>query len=56
LNTKGYVDTLIWNPYGNEEMGYKKFVCVESVKYDPVALEGGKSWIGDMSLVVSDIA
>mmetsp|Transcript_9729 Transcript_9729/g.17554 ORF Transcript_9729/g.17554 Transcript_9729/m.17554 type:complete len:301 (+) Transcript_9729:312-1214(+) len=56
LNTKGYVDTLIWNPYGNEEMGYKKFVCVESVKYDPVALEGGKSWTGAMSLVVSNIA
>jgi len=55
LNTKGYADTLIWNPYGNDEMGYKKFVCVESVKYDPVTLEGGKSWTGDMSLVVSNI-
>lgn len=55
LNTKGYADTLIWNPFGNEEMGYDKFVCVESVKYDPVTLEVGASWTGDMSLVVSNV-
>ena len=32
LNTAGWEDTVIWNPYGNEGMGYNKFVCVESVK------------------------
>jgi len=50
LNTDGWEDTVIWNPYGNEGMGYNNFVCVESVKYDPVTLEGGSSWDGDMSL------
>jgi glucose-6-phosphate 1-epimerase len=32
LNTAGYEDTVLWNPYGNEGMGYNNFVCVESVK------------------------
>lgn len=54
-NTAGYEDTVIWNPYGNEGMGYNNFVCVESVKYDPVTLEGGASWTGDMSLQAGDI-
>ena len=31
-NTAGYEDTVLWNPYGNEGMGYNNFVCVESVK------------------------
>lgn len=50
LNTAGWEDTVLWNPYGNEGMGYNNFVCVESVKFDPVTLEGGSSWTGDMSL------
>lgn len=32
INTAGYEDTVLWNPYGNEGMGYNNFVCVESVK------------------------
>ena len=32
LNTEGYEDTVVWNPYGNEGMGFNNFVCVESVK------------------------
>lgn len=55
LNTSGWEDTVLWNPYGNEGMGYNNFVCVESVKFDPVSLEGGSSWIGDMALKVGDI-
>jgi len=35
LNTEGYEDTVVWNPYGNEAMGYDSFVCVESVKVIP---------------------
>jgi len=31
-NTAGYEDTVLWNPYGSEAMGYNNFVCVESVK------------------------
>jgi glucose-6-phosphate 1-epimerase len=55
LNTAGYEDTVVWNPYGNEGMGYNGFVCVESVKFDPVTLAGGESWVGDMSLKPEDL-
>lgn len=50
LNKSGWEDTVIWNPYGNEGMGYNNFVCVESVKFDPVTLEAGSSWEGVMAL------
>ena len=50
LNKEGWEDTVIWNPYGNEGMGYNNFVCVESVKFDPVTLEAGKTWTGVMAL------
>eukprot|EP00573_Skeletonema_grethae_P007203 CAMPEP_0201697426 /NCGR_PEP_ID=MMETSP0578-20130828/11309_1 /ASSEMBLY_ACC=CAM_ASM_000663 /TAXON_ID=267565 /ORGANISM="Skeletonema grethea, Strain CCMP 1804" /LENGTH=337 /DNA_ID=CAMNT_0048183601 /DNA_START=15 /DNA_END=1028 /DNA_ORIENTATION=- len=55
MNTAGYEDTVLWNPYGNEGMGYNNFVCVESVKFDPVTLEGGNSWTGDMALKAGDL-
>uniref|UniRef100_A0A7S0TAA9 glucose-6-phosphate 1-epimerase n=1 Tax=Chrysocystis fragilis TaxID=1411660 RepID=A0A7S0TAA9_9STRA len=51
VNSEGYADTVLWNPYGNDAMGYEKFVCVESVKYDPVPLAAGETWSGVMSLV-----
>ena len=50
VNTEGWEDTVVWNPYGDEGMGFNNFVCVESVKFDPVTLEGGASWSGVMSL------
>jgi len=50
LNTAGWEDTVLWNPYGSEAMGFNNFACVESVKFDPVTLEGGSSWTGDMAL------
>lgn len=55
LNTAGYEDTVLWNPYGNEGMGYNNFVCVESVKFDPVTLEGGATWTGEMALKAGKI-
>lgn len=54
-NTAGYADTVLWSPFGNEGMGYNNFVCVESVKFDPVTLVGGASWTGDMSLSAGDL-
>mmetsp|Transcript_27836 Transcript_27836/g.58274 ORF Transcript_27836/g.58274 Transcript_27836/m.58274 type:complete len:342 (-) Transcript_27836:802-1827(-) len=55
LNEAGWEDTVLWNPYGNEGMGYNNFVCVESVKFDPVSVDGGASWEGIMSLKPSDL-
>jgi glucose-6-phosphate 1-epimerase len=38
-NINGWEDTVLWNPYGNEGMGYKNFACVESAKVaNPVML------------------
>jgi len=50
LNKQGWEDTVLWNPYGNEGMGYNNFVCVESVKFDPVTLPAGGKWVGEMAL------
>ena len=50
LNTAGWEDTVVWNPYGDEGMGYNNFVCVESVKFDPVTLDAGASWEAVMAL------
>jgi glucose-6-phosphate 1-epimerase len=55
LNTEGWEDTVVWNPYGNEGMGFNQFVCVESVKFDPVSLGGGEKWSGVMALKPSKI-
>lgn len=50
INEAGWEDTVLWNPFGDEGMGYNNFVCVESVKFDPVALEGSSSWEGVLTL------
>lgn len=55
LNTAGWEDTVLWNPFGDEGMGYNNFVCVESVKFDSVSLAGGESWEGVMSLKPGDL-
>ena len=44
VNESGWEDTVVWNPYGDEGMGFNNFVCVESVKFDPVTLDSGASW------------
>lgn len=49
-NEAGWEDTVVWNPYGDEGMGYDGFVCVESVKFDPVSLDSGASWDGVLVL------
>jgi len=55
VNTAGWEDTVLWNPFGDEGMGFNNFVCVESVKFDSVTLAAGESWAGDMALKPSDL-
>jgi len=50
INSAGWEDTVLWNPFGSESMGYDNFVCVESVKFDPVTLGAGENWTGKMAL------
>ena len=51
-NNLGWADTVIWNPYGSEAMGYDNFICVESaLAAMPVALQPGEYWTGAMDVV-----
>uniref|UniRef100_A0A7S3VW40 glucose-6-phosphate 1-epimerase n=2 Tax=Choreotrichia TaxID=141411 RepID=A0A7S3VW40_9SPIT len=50
--TGGWEDTVLWNPYGNEGMGYDSFVCVECAKaLSPVNLAPAETWTASMSVV-----
>ena len=56
-NKSGYADTVVWNPYGAESMGYKNFVCVESANvFNKIELEAGKEWTAEVSLVPGSLA
>merc|ERR1712032_14826 len=51
-NKLGWSDTVVWNPYGDEGMGYDSFVCVESAQASsPVVLQPGEYWTGAMDVV-----
>jgi len=51
-NPLGWSDTVVWNPYGDENMGYDSFVCVESAQASsPVVLAPGEYWTGAMDVV-----
>jgi glucose-6-phosphate 1-epimerase len=51
-NKLGWSDTVLWNPYGNEGMGFDSFVCVESAQAaTPVVLQPGEYWTGAMDVV-----
>jgi len=51
-NQLGWSDTVLWNPYGNEGMGYESFVCVESAQAaSPVILQPSEYWTGAMEVV-----
>eukprot|EP00434_Breviolum_minutum_P003098 symbB.v1.2.002726.t1/scaffold146.1/size298692/7 len=47
----GWRDLVVWNPYGDDKMGYKSFVCVESVECDPISLAAGASWEATVNVV-----
>eukprot|EP00304_Pavlova_gyrans_P002456 CAMPEP_0206046620 /NCGR_PEP_ID=MMETSP1466-20131121/19110_1 /ASSEMBLY_ACC=CAM_ASM_001126 /TAXON_ID=44452 /ORGANISM="Pavlova gyrans, Strain CCMP608" /LENGTH=354 /DNA_ID=CAMNT_0053421601 /DNA_START=15 /DNA_END=1079 /DNA_ORIENTATION=- len=52
----GWRDTVLWNPYGNEGMGYDKFVCAEAACASfPVTVQPGNSWTGTMDLECSSL-
>jgi len=50
-NKVGWSDTVVWNPYGDEGMGFDSFVCVESAQASsPVVLAPGEYWSGAMDV------
>lgn len=51
---RGWRDTVVWNPYGSEAMGYDSFVCAEAaLAHVPFVLQPGVEWTGTMDLVPS---
>ena len=50
-HVKGWNDYILWAPVGNDGMGYKSFVCVESGAVSkPVTVAGGAEWVGEMKV------
>eukprot|EP00624_Nannochloropsis_granulata_P000536 evm.model.NODE_12080_length_44339_cov_18.134035.7 len=50
-HVKGWNDYILWAPVGNDGMGYKSFVCVESGAVSkPVTVAGGAEWVGEMKI------
>jgi len=50
--SNGWKDIAIWNPYGEEKMGYKKFVCIEhGVIREPVELQPDESWVSTVDIL-----
>lgn len=51
VNGGGWKDTVLWSPWGNEGMGYKNFMCVESAAFEPVNLVCFDTWSATLKLV-----
>lgn len=47
----GWQSVVVWNPHGDEKLGYKSFVCVESVATDPIVLQPSNSWSATLELI-----
>ena len=54
-NESGFADTVIWNPYGSESMGFDTFVCVESAMLENTELGAGEVWEGKMVLTPGEM-
>jgi len=51
-NQIGWSDTVIWNPYGDEGMGYDSFVCIESAQTSsPIVLQPSEYWTAAMDVM-----
>ena len=51
IKSAGWADTVVWNPFGDEGMGFDSFVCVECAKaLEPITVDAQKSWEGTMTV------
>ena len=52
IKASGWTDTVVWNPYGDEGMGFNEFICVESAQASSsVPLAPGEYWTAAMDVV-----
>jgi len=49
----GWRDVVVWNPYGDEGMGYQGFVCCESASLTPITCPPKSCWDSTMRLVAT---
>lgn len=56
IDSSGWEDVVVWNPWTTMEACYKSFVCVENAKFSqPQHLEPGASWSATANFAVVDI-
>lgn len=56
IDTSGWEDCVVWNPWTTMEACYKNFVCVEQAKFGKaVTLAPGESWSATANFNVVDI-
>jgi glucose-6-phosphate 1-epimerase len=56
INSTGWSDCVVWNPYTTMKECYKEFVCVENAQFnEPVTLEAGKDWRATTVMDVIDL-
>lgn len=56
IDSSGWEDTVVWNPWTTMEACYKSFVCVENAKFGkPATLQPGESWAAQANFNVVDI-
>jgi len=52
IKSEGWADTVLWNPYGNEGMGFDSFVCIECAKaLEPITVAPSAEWVGKMDVI-----
>lgn len=49
----GWKDVVLWNPYGDEGMGYQGFVCCESASLTPITCPPKCCWDSTLRLVAA---
>jgi len=47
----GWGDVCVWNPWGNNDQGYTRFLCIESIQDTPVPLPPNGVWEATMDIV-----
>ncbi|CAG9462722.1 unnamed protein product [Pedinophyceae sp. YPF-701] len=56
IDSDGWGDVVVWNPWTAMEACYQEFCCVEKAQFSkPVTLQGGESWRARMDLQVVDL-
>jgi len=47
----GWRDVVVWNPYGDENMGASGFVCIESAELAEIPMAPNGVWDATMRLI-----